>query len=123
MLKLVHKIIVFCPVDNNNNDNDDDDDVQADVSLALSALQVVGVRVLTFIILFNNDVKGVRSAAISLASCWTDRLSSSLFGSVKTFWLRISSVCRKESVEGARRRSGLKHPENIHAANLLGPAV
>lgn len=97
--------------------------MQADVSLALSALQLVWVRVLTFIISFKNDVTLERRAVSGRQS------GVLLHGQVviiviwqrENVWLRFSPVCRKESVEGAR--SGLKHPENIHTATLLGPAV
>lgn len=100
--------------------------MQADVSLALSALQLVWVRVLTFIISFKNDVKSVTLERRAVSGRQSGVL---LHGQVviiviwqrENVWLRFSPVCRKESVEGTR--SGLKHPENIHTATLLGPAV
>lgn len=100
--------------------------MQADVSLALSALQLVWVRVLTFIISFKNDVKSVtlERRAVSGRQCGVllhGQVVIIVIWQRENVWLRFSPVCRKESVEGAR--SGLKHPENIHTATLLGPAV
>lgn len=100
--------------------------MQADVSLALSALQLVWVRVLTFIISFKNDVKSVTLERRAVSGRQSGVL---LHGQVViiVIWQRenvlaqILSRLQKESVEGAR--SGLKHPENIHTPTLLGPAV
>lgn len=105
--------------------------MQADVSLARSALQLVWVRVLTFIISFKNDVKSVTLERRAVSGRQSGVL---LHGQVViiVIWQRENVLAQNLSRlqkrvcggrEAEERRSGLKHPENIHTATLLGPAV